>query len=106
MKRISDSHFDIRDYFGDLVILYPEGYADPVASLRERPDISGHVYHCLAAGKSLLEKAGMNPSASSSMLGGRIYLSLPERRMQGLFRLNHEFSNNFLCPRAAGKQNG
>ncbi|MBE6904091.1 MAG: hypothetical protein E7480_05735 [Ruminococcaceae bacterium] len=52
---------------------------------------------------ALLEKAGMNPSASNSMLGGRIYLSLPERRMQGLFRLNHEFTNNFLCPHAARK---
>jgi len=33
----------------------------------------------------------------------RIYVSLPERRSYGLFRLDHEFSNNFLCPRA-GKQ--
>ena len=53
---------------------------------------------------NLLEKAGMNPSASWSMLGGRIYLSLPERRAQGLFRLDHQFSNNFLCPYAARRQ--
>lgn len=53
---------------------------------------------------SLFEKAGMNPSSSSSMLGGRIYLSLPERRVQGLFRLEHQFTNNFLCPHAARKR--
>jgi hypothetical protein len=53
----------------------------------------------------LLDKAGMNPSSSASMLGGRIYLSLPERRMQGLFRLNHQFTNNFLCPYAARRKN-
>jgi len=53
---------------------------------------------------TLLEKAGMNPSSSGAVLGGRIYLSLPERRVQGLFRLNHEFSNNFLCPHAAREQ--
>lgn len=53
---------------------------------------------------TLLDKAGMNPTASSSMLGGRIYLSLPDRRVQGLFRLNHQFHNNFLCPHAARKQ--
>ncbi len=47
---------------------------------------------------SALNEAGMNPSASMSVIGGKIYLSLPERRGQGLFRLNHEFSNNFLCP--------
>jgi len=51
----------------------------------------------------LLESIGLNPSASSSLFGGRIYLSLPERRSQGLFRLNHEFTNNFLCPHAARK---
>ncbi|MBE6597730.1 MAG: hypothetical protein E7641_08710 [Ruminococcaceae bacterium] len=49
---------------------------------------------------SLLEKAGMNPTSSGSMLGGRIYISLPERRSQGLFRLDHQFNNNFLCPHA------
>lgn len=51
-----------------------------------------------------LQEAGMNPTTSSSsntLNGGRIYLSLPERRTQGLFRLNHQFSNNFLCPHAA-----
>ncbi len=52
---------------------------------------------------SLFKKAGMNPSTSDSMFGGRIYLSLPERRGQGLFRLNHEFTNNFLCPHATRK---
>jgi len=50
---------------------------------------------------SILDQAGMNPSASQSAMGGRIYLSLPERRAQGLFRLDHQFENNFLCPHAA-----
>lgn len=35
----------------------------------------------------------------------RLYVSLPERRAQGLFRLEHEFSNNFLCPRAGKSRN-
>ena len=52
---------------------------------------------------SVLEMAGMNPSSSGSMFGGRIYLSLPERRGQGLFRLDHQFTNNFLCPHATRK---
>ncbi|MBE6904092.1 MAG: hypothetical protein E7480_05740 [Ruminococcaceae bacterium] len=56
MKLISDSHFDIREYYGDLIILYPEGYPELVAPLRERLDISGHVYHCRAVGESLLVK--------------------------------------------------
>jgi hypothetical protein len=49
---------------------------------------------------SILEKAGMNPSASESKIGGRIYLSLPERRAQGLFRLHNEYTDNFFCPHA------
>ena len=52
---------------------------------------------------SIFAKAGMNPTSSESQIGGRIYLSLPERRAQGLFMLKHEFSNNFLCPHAARK---
>ncbi len=46
----------------------------------------------------ILDNAGMNPTSTDSKIGGRIYLSLPERRGQGLFRLQHEFTNNFLCP--------
>lgn len=45
--------------------------------------------------------AGLEPSGSFGYVGGRIYLSLPDRRESGLFRLSHEFSNDFLCPRAA-----
>ncbi len=52
----------------------------------------------------ILEKAGMNPSGPASMVGGRIYLSLPSRKSQGLFRLVHQFENNFLCPYAARKK--
>ena len=50
---------------------------------------------------SILAKAGMNPTCSESKIGGRIYLSLPERRAQGLFRLGNEYSDNFFCPHAA-----
>ncbi len=54
---------------------------------------------------SVLNEAGMNPTSSISMFGGRIYVSLPERRVQGLFRLDHQFTNNFLCPHAARNHN-
>ncbi len=46
----------------------------------------------------ILEKEGMNPTVSESKIGSRIYLSLPQRRAQGLYRLEHEFNDNFLCP--------
>lgn len=52
----------------------------------------------------ILEQAGMNPSASSSFNGGRIYLSIPSRKNQGFFRLHNEFENNFLCPMAGRKK--
>ena len=46
--------------------------------------------------------AGINvPANMSDNVGSkRLYISLPERRDQGLFRLDHEFNNNFLCPMA------
>ncbi len=53
---------------------------------------------------NLLEQAGMNPSGPACSVGGRIYLSLPSRKRQGLFRLVHQFENNFLCPHAARKK--
>ncbi len=49
---------------------------------------------------NILNEAGMNATKSDSNIENRIYLSLPERRGQGLYRLNHEFSNNFICPYA------
>ncbi len=52
----------------------------------------------------ILDQAGMNPTISESKIGTRIYLSLPERRGQGLYRLNHQFTNNFLCPYASRKK--
>ena len=56
MQLLSDSVFDIREYYGNMVLLYPEGHAGLVASLRERLDLSGYVYHCCPVGPSLLEK--------------------------------------------------
>lgn len=49
----------------------------------------------------LFAKMGMDPTASDSLNGWRIYLSLPDFPYQGFFHLEHLFHNNFLCPRAA-----
>ena len=48
----------------------------------------------------LFETLGLNPTASDSLNGWRIYLSLPDMPTEGLFRLTNKYSNNFLCPRA------
>lgn len=48
----------------------------------------------------LFEELGLNPTVSDSLNGWRIYLSLPDAPSEGLFRLDHLFNNNFLCPRA------
>lgn len=48
----------------------------------------------------LFEDMGLNPTVSDSLNGWRIYLSIPETPYHGFFRLNHLFSNNFLCPRS------
>ena len=48
----------------------------------------------------LFEELGLDPTVSDSLNGWRIYLSLPEAPAEGLFRLEHLFNNNFLCPRA------
>ena len=60
--------------------------------------VSNEQYYKLIA---VFEEAGMNPTVSDSLNDRRIYLSLPERPKQGLFRLVHEFNNNFICPYAA-----
>ena len=46
---------------------------------------------------------GIHANMSDNVGSKRLYISLPERRGQGLFRLDHEFNNNFLCPRAGRK---
>ena len=54
---------------------------------------------------SMFHGIGIHANMSDNVGSKRLYLSLPERRGEGLFRLSHEFNNNFLCPRAA-KQRG
>ncbi len=45
MKLLSDSQFDIRDYYGDVVILYPEDAETIALKIKGMLDITGHVYH-------------------------------------------------------------
>jgi len=56
MKLLSETQFDIQKFYGNMVILYPEGRSDLVEKLKEQLDISGYVYHCRAVGPSLLMK--------------------------------------------------
>ncbi len=48
----------------------------------------------------MLHGIGIHANMSDNVGSKRLYISLPERRAQGLFRLEHEFNNNFLCPHA------
>lgn len=48
----------------------------------------------------MFHKIGIDANMSDNNGSKRLYISLPERRAQGLFRLEHEFHNNFLCPHA------
>jgi len=53
-------------------------------------------------GNQLIEMflhVGIHANMSDNVGSKRLYISMPERRSQGLFRLDHEFNNNFLCPR-------
>lgn len=48
----------------------------------------------------MFHSIGVYANMSDNVGSKRLYVSMPERRAQGLFRLDHEFNNNFLCPRA------
>ncbi len=45
MKILSDMPFDIKDYYGDIVIVYPEDARATVKSITDKLDLTGHVYH-------------------------------------------------------------
>ena len=51
----------------------------------------------------MFHEIGIHANMSDNVGSKRLYISIPERRAQGLFRLDHEFNNNFLCPRAGRK---
>lgn len=53
MKLINNFKFDIKDIYGDIVIVYPEGSVEAVADLRERLEASGYSYHCRPIGKTV-----------------------------------------------------
>ena len=48
----------------------------------------------------MFHSVGIYANMSDNAGSKRLYVSMPERRAQGMFRLDHEFNNNFLCPRA------
>ena len=48
----------------------------------------------------MFDSINVHANMSDNVGSKRLYISLPERRAQGLFRLEHEFNNNFLCPMA------
>lgn len=48
----------------------------------------------------MFHSIGVYANMSDNIGSKRLYVSMPERRAQGMFRLDHEFNNNFLCPRA------
>lgn len=48
----------------------------------------------------MFHSIGIYANMSDNVGSKRLYVSMPERRAQGMFRLDHEFNNNFLCPRA------
>ena len=56
MKLLSDSHFDINKFYGNLVLLYPEGRRSLIESLEEQLELSGYVYYSKPVGPSLLQK--------------------------------------------------
>lgn len=54
MKLISDLKFDIKDYIGDLVIMYHESSRDTAEKIKEALKLTGHVYHmCELSGDAL-----------------------------------------------------
>ena len=56
-----------------------------------------------ATGEELIEmfhSVGIHANMSDNVGSKRLYVSMPERRSQGMFRLDHEFNNNFLCAKA------
>ncbi len=48
----------------------------------------------------MFHSIGIYANMSDNVGSKRLYVSMPERRAQGMFRLDHEFNNNFLCPKA------
>ena len=54
MKLISDLKFDIKDYIGDLVVMYHESSRDTAEKIKEALKLTGHVYHmCELSGDAL-----------------------------------------------------
>ena len=69
MKVLSDSQFDIKEYFGDLVIIYPENSEDKVREITALFDVSGHVYHSVAVGEQTVNDRGFMETTAALIDG-------------------------------------
>ena len=69
MKLLSDSQFDIHEYFGDLVIIYPEDAENAVKEITSLFDVSGHVYHAIAISEETISDRGFMETTAALIDG-------------------------------------
>ncbi|MBR5460279.1 MAG: hypothetical protein IKV53_05375 [Clostridia bacterium] len=56
MKLVNNFKFDIKDIYGDIVIVYPKGSADVVDNIRESLDRSCYCYNCRQLGGGVFNR--------------------------------------------------
>ena len=69
MELLSNSTFDIKEYCGNIVLLYTEDSAEYIAGLRELLDYTGYAYLCQPIGKYTVERRNFVEEADRMLNG-------------------------------------
>ena len=69
MELLSNSTFDIKDYCGNIVLLYTEDSAEHIAALREILDYTGYAYLCQPIDRYTVERRNFVEEADRTLNG-------------------------------------
>ena len=91
MKLLSDSQFDIKDYYGDIVIMYPDAAKATANELAAKLDVAGYVYHLCALGAASLTNRNYVNETVSLLNGSSCFVpiftsDLMEKESNSVFR--------------------
>lgn len=81
MELLSNSKFDIKEYYGNIVIMYTEDSAEQVAHLRELLDYTGYVYVCQPISRRTVERRNFAEEADRILSDCACFIPMLSREL-------------------------
>lgn len=81
MELLSNSKFDIKEYYGNIVIMYTEDSVEFIAELRELLDYTGYAYICRQISRRTVERRNFAEEADRLLSGCACFIPVLSREL-------------------------